>query len=118
LRDKNQVLIKVFNRKGIEVKDVLAEYLGYAEILRPYVTDTVLLLDNALKANKSRIFLKVHKELFLDVFDHGTYPLVTSSIPTAGGASTGSAYRTYKEHHLDRYSEGVNNSCWIWSIPN
>ena len=48
LRDKNQVLIKVFNRKGIEVDDVLAEYLGFAETLRPYVTDTSLLLNNAL----------------------------------------------------------------------
>jgi adenylosuccinate synthase len=88
LRDKNQVLIKVFNRKGIEVKDVLEEYLGYAEILRPYVTDTVLLLDNALKANKV-VLLEGSQGTLLDV-DHGTYPFVTSSNPTAGGASTGS----------------------------
>ena len=88
LRDKNQVLIKVFNRKGIDVKDVLEEYLGYAEILRPYVTDTVLLLDNALKANKV-VLLEGSQGTLLDV-DHGTYPFVTSSNPTAGGASTGS----------------------------
>jgi adenylosuccinate synthase len=88
LKDKNQVLIKVFNRKGIDVKEVLDEYLGYADILRPYVTDTVLLLDNALKANKV-VLLEGSQGTLLDV-DHGTYPFVTSSNPTAGGASTGS----------------------------
>ena len=88
LRDKNQILIKVFNRKGIEVEDVVNEYLGYAEILRPYVTDTVLLLDQALKAGKN-VLLEGSQGTLLDV-DHGTYPFVTSSNPTAGGASTGS----------------------------
>ena len=88
LRDKNQVLIKVFNRKGIEVDDVLSEYLGYAEVLKPYVTDTVLLLDQALKAGKT-VLLEGSQGTLLDV-DHGTYPFVTSSNPTAGGASTGS----------------------------
>lgn len=88
LRDKNQVLIKVFNRKGIEAEEVLNEYLGYAELLKPYVTDTVLLLDNALKAGKN-ILLEGSQGTLLDV-DHGTYPFVTSSNPTAGGASTGS----------------------------
>ena len=88
LHNKNQVLLKVFNRKEITVKEVLDEYLGYAEILKPYVTDTVLLLDNALKLNKN-ILLEGSQGTLLDV-DHGTYPFVTSSNPTAGGASTGS----------------------------
>jgi adenylosuccinate synthase len=88
LHNKNQVLLKVFNRKEITVKEVLDEYLAYAEILKPYVIDTVLLLDNALKANKI-ILLEGSQGTLLDV-DHGTYPFVTSSNPTAGGASTGS----------------------------
>jgi adenylosuccinate synthase len=88
LHNKNQVLLKVFNRKEITVKEVLDEYLGFAAILKPYVTDTVLLLDNALKANKN-ILLEGSQGTLLDV-DHGTYPFVTSSNPTAGGASTGS----------------------------
>ncbi len=88
LRDKNQVLIKVFNRKGIEVDDVLAEYLEYAEILRPYVTDTSLLLNQALDKGET-VLLEGSQGTLLDV-DHGTYPFVTSSNPTAGGASTGS----------------------------
>jgi adenylosuccinate synthase len=88
LHDKNQILIKVFNRKGITVEEVLTEYLGYAEILKPYVVDTALLLDQALKAGKN-VLLEGSQGTLLDV-DHGTYPFVTSSNPTAGGASTGS----------------------------
>jgi adenylosuccinate synthase len=88
LRDKNQVLIKVFNRKGIEIDDVLKEYLEYAEILRPYVADTSLLLNQALDKGET-VLLEGSQGTLLDV-DHGTYPFVTSSNPTAGGASTGS----------------------------
>jgi adenylosuccinate synthase len=88
LHDKNQILIKVFNRKGITVEEVLSEYLGYADILKPYVADTALLLDQALKAGKN-VLLEGSQGTLLDV-DHGTYPFVTSSNPTAGGASTGS----------------------------
>ena len=88
LHNKNQVLLKVFNRKEITVKEVLDEYLGFAEILKPYVNDTVLLLDNALKSGKN-VLLEGSQGTLLDV-DHGTYPFVTSSNPTAGGASTGS----------------------------
>jgi adenylosuccinate synthase len=88
LHDKNQILVKVFNRKGITVSEVLDEYLGYAQVLKPYVTDTSLLLDQALKACKV-VLLEGSQGTLLDV-DHGTYPFVTSSNPTAGGASTGS----------------------------
>ena len=88
LRDKNQVLVKVFNRNNINVEDVLAEYLNYAEILRPYVADTALLLNQALEAGKT-VLLEGSQGTLLDV-DHGTYPYVTSSNPTAGGACTGS----------------------------
>ena len=88
LRDKNQVLVKVFNRKGLEIDEILKEYLEYAEILRPYVTDTSLLLNQALEKGEN-ILLEGSQGTLLDV-DHGTYPFVTSSNPTAGGASTGS----------------------------
>ena len=88
LHDKNQILIKVFNRKGITVDEVLDEYLGYAQILKPYVVDTALLLDQALKSGKN-VLLEGSQGTLLDVY-HGTYPFVTSSNPTAGGASTGS----------------------------
>ena len=88
LRDKNQVLIKVFNRKGLEVDEVVDEYLRYAELFKPYVDDTSLLLNQALDQGKN-ILLEGSQGTLLDV-DHGTYPFVTSSNPTAGGACTGS----------------------------
>jgi adenylosuccinate synthase len=88
LNDKNQVLTKVFNRKNMAVSEILEEYLAYAEILRPYIADTSLLLDKALNAGKT-VLLEGSQGTLLDV-DHGTYPFVTSSNPTAGGACTGS----------------------------
>ena len=88
LRDKNQVLTKVFNRKDMEVGEILEEYLGYAEILRPYMADTALLLNQVLDKGKT-VLLEGSQGTLLDV-DHGTYPFVTSSNPTAGGACTGS----------------------------
>ena len=88
LRDKNQVLTKVFNRKDMQAQEILDEYRGYAEILRPYMADTALLLNNALEEGKT-VLLEGSQGTLLDV-DHGTYPFVTSSNPTAGGACTGS----------------------------
>ena len=88
LRDKNQVLTKVFNRKDMQAQEILDEYRGYAEILRPYMADTALLLNNALEEGKT-VLLEGSQGTLLDV-DHGTYPFVTSSNPTAGGECTGS----------------------------
>ncbi|MGA1610322.1 MAG: adenylosuccinate synthase, partial [Candidatus Nanopelagicaceae bacterium] len=88
LRDKNQVLIKVFNRKGLEIDEVVEEYLRYAELFAPFVADTTLLLNRALDEGKN-VLLEGSQGTLLDV-DHGTYPFVTSSNPTAGGACTGS----------------------------
>ncbi len=88
LRDRNQLLVKVYNRRAIEVDEVLEEYLEYADALRPYVTDTALVLSRALDAGKV-VLVEGAQGTLLDV-DHGTYPFVTSSNPTAGGACTGS----------------------------
>jgi adenylosuccinate synthase len=88
LREKNQVLVKVYNRKGIEVPAVVEEYLGYADRLRPYIADTRLILAEALGRGET-VLLEGAQATLLDV-DHGTYPFVTSSNPTAGGACVGS----------------------------
>jgi len=88
LREKNQVLTKVYNRRGIEADKVTQEYLGYGEKLRRYVADTAAVLNDALAAGKS-VLLEGAQATLLDV-DHGTYPFVTSSSPTAGGACVGS----------------------------
>jgi adenylosuccinate synthase len=88
LEGKNQVLVKVFNRRAIDAEDIFEQLLGFAEVLRPYVADTALILNNALDDGKV-VLLEGGQGTLLDV-DHGTYPFVTSSNPTAGGASTGS----------------------------
>src|SRR6185437_14828617 len=88
LRDKNQILTKVYNRRGLDPKAIAAEYLDYAERLRPYVADTGLALNQALDRNQV-VLLEGAQATMLDV-DHGTYPFVTSSSPTAGGALAGS----------------------------
>jgi len=88
LRDKNQVLGKVYNRRGIDPKTTFDEFERYAERLRPYVADTGLVLGEALDAGKV-VLLEGAQATMLDV-DHGTYPFVTSSSPTAGGACAGS----------------------------
>jgi adenylosuccinate synthase len=88
LREKNQVLTKVYNRRGIEPDAVVREYLRYGGKLRPYVADTAAVLNSALDAGKS-VLLEGAQATLLDV-DHGTYPFVTSSSPTAGGACVGS----------------------------
>ncbi len=88
LVQKNQLLSKVYNRAAIRVDEVVAELLGYTERLRPMVADTALELHQAIEAGKNVLF-EGGQATMLDV-DHGTYPFVTSSNATAGGAATGS----------------------------
>jgi adenylosuccinate synthase len=88
LEQKNQLLVKAYNRKALSVDAVVDELLVHAGRLRPYVADTSLLLTKALDDGKV-VLLEGGQATMLDV-DHGTYPFVTSSNPTAGGACTGS----------------------------
>ncbi|MFI1585164.1 adenylosuccinate synthase [Embleya sp. NPDC020630] len=88
LSDKNQMLVKMYNRRELKVEEIVEEYLGYADQLRPYVADTTLVLNQALDQGKV-VLLEGGQGTLLDV-DHGTYPFVTSSNPTAGGACAGS----------------------------
>ena len=85
---KNQLLAKVYNRRAVSVAEVVEEFLSHAERLRPFVTDTVELLGNALDDGRM-VLLEAGQATMLDV-DHGTYPFVTSSNPTSGGACVGS----------------------------
>lgn len=87
LDQKNQILAKIYNRRHIEVDEVVEELLVHTERLRPMVTDTVRLLNDGLDEGKIVLFEGAQAH-HLDV-DHGTYPYVTSSNPTAGGACTG-----------------------------
>jgi adenylosuccinate synthase len=85
---KNQLLTKVYNRRAVTVEEVVDELLSHADALRPMVADTALLLSKALDDDKT-VLLEAGQATLLDV-DHGTYPFVTSSSATAGGACTGS----------------------------
>jgi adenylosuccinate synthase len=85
---KNQILVKIYNRRAITVDETVEELLGFAERLRPMVVDTGLVLNRALDAGRTVLF-EGGQATMLDV-DHGTYPFVTSSNATAGGACTGS----------------------------
>ncbi|MEX0427181.1 adenylosuccinate synthase [Nocardioides sp. DS6] len=85
---KNQILTKIYNRRGFTVDAVVEELLSYADRLAPMVCDTGLLLGQALDRGET-VLLEGGQATLLDV-DHGTYPFVTSSNATSGGACTGS----------------------------
>ncbi|SDG29416.1 adenylosuccinate synthase [Pseudonocardia oroxyli] len=85
---KNQVLVKVFNRRAMDPAEVVDGVLAQAEGFKHRIADTRLLLNQALEAGDT-ILLEGSQGTLLDV-DHGTYPFVTSSNPTAGGAAVGS----------------------------
>jgi adenylosuccinate synthase len=88
LEVKNHLLVKIYNRRAVHADEVVNELLSYADRLRPLVADTALELNRALVDGKTVLF-EGGQATMLDV-DHGTYPFVTSSNATAGGASTGS----------------------------
>ncbi|MGV9713219.1 adenylosuccinate synthase [Gordonia sp. NPDC003424] len=84
---KNQILVKIYNRRALEPAQVIDEVLEQAEGFKHRIADTRLLLNQALERDET-ILLEGSQGTLLDV-DHGTYPYVTSSNPTAGGAAVG-----------------------------
>ncbi|WP_042169720.1 adenylosuccinate synthase [Paenibacillus gorillae] len=86
--EKNQVIQQVYGGEPLEADTIVTEYLGYAEVLRKYVTDTSVVLNDAIDANKKVLF-EGAQGVMLDI-DQGTYPFVTSSNPSAGGVCIGS----------------------------
>jgi len=87
LNEKNQLLTKLYNQLPMDGDEIAAEYLRYASRLLGHVEDTSLLVWRAIQDGKNVVFEGAQATL-LDI-DHGTYPFVTSSNPTAGGAPTG-----------------------------
>ncbi len=96
IRDNNEVL-KAFGAKPLSYKKVHAEYRAAGDYLKPFVTNTVILVHEALRRG-DKILFEGAQGTFLDI-DHGTYPFVTSSNTTAGGACTGSGIAP---HRMDR----------------
>ncbi|TRY18651.1 adenylosuccinate synthase [Tessaracoccus rhinocerotis] len=87
LDQKNQLLVKVYNRREIEADEIVESLLKHADKIRPYVIDSARFINDALDEGKVVLFEGAQAH-FLDV-DHGTYPYVTSSNPIAAGACTG-----------------------------
>jgi adenylosuccinate synthase len=85
---ENNTILKSLGAKPLNAKKIIADQLAAAEVLRPFITNTAVYLHRALAAKKSMLF-EGAQGTFLDI-DHGTYPFVTSSNTTAGGACTGS----------------------------
>lgn len=88
LRQKNELLVKVYNRRHVEVEEIVQYFMSFAERLKPMIVESTQLLNKALDEGQT-LLMEGGQATFLDV-DHGTYPFVTSSNPTAGGASVGS----------------------------
>ena len=87
LMEKNDILAKVYGLPTYTVDEITDEYMKYAERIRPHIEDTSLVINKALDADQW-VFFEGAQGTLLDL-DHGTYPFVTSSSSTAGGACTG-----------------------------
>src|SRR5204862_7985904 len=87
LAEKNVWLERLYEVEPFDLDKVAGQYETFAKRLRPYVADTSLLVDRALREGRSVLFERAQGTL-LDL-DHGTYPFVTSSNPVASGAATG-----------------------------
>lgn len=87
LKIKNELLTKIYDAEPLDFDTIFNEYNAYADRIRPYVIDASYLINNALDENKNVLF-EGAQGVMLDV-DHGTYPFVTSSNPSASGAAVG-----------------------------
>jgi len=88
LDEKNKLLTKIYNHDPLSADEIIEEFSEYKEIVQQHISDTSLLVSNAIKENKSILFEGAQGTL-LDI-DHGTYPFVTSSNTSAANAATGS----------------------------
>jgi adenylosuccinate synthase len=87
IREKNQVLQKIYDAEPLDANKVAADFAQYARRLAPHLVDGAVMLDEALRHGRS-VVAEGAQGTFLDI-DHGTYPFVTSSAPTAGGVLVG-----------------------------
>ena len=96
LRQKNELLVKVYNRRHVEVNEIVDYFLSFAERLKPMIVDTTQLLNNALDEGKT-LLMEGGQATFLDV-DLGCW--------------------SHPHFPCDRYSEGVHHPCGCWPVPH
>ncbi len=87
IEEKNTALVGLYHMEALDAEAIAADFAAYAQRLAPHLVDSGLLLDESLRAGET-ILAEGAQGTLLDI-DHGTYPYVTSSSPTAGGALTG-----------------------------
>ncbi|MCJ2162614.1 adenylosuccinate synthase [Lentilactobacillus kefiri] len=95
---KNELLTKIYDHEPLEFEPIFNEYNEYADRIRPYVVDASYIINNALDDHKNVLF-EGAQGVMLDV-DHGTYPFVTSSNPSAGGAAVGTGVGPNRIDHV------------------
>lgn len=98
LEEKNRLLEKLYQTEGFTFEEVYETYMKCAERIRPYVTDTSVVLNDAIDQGR-RVLFEGAQGVMLDI-DQGTYPFVTSSNPVAGGVCIGSGVGPTKIHHV------------------
>lgn len=87
VKEKNRLFTKLYDAEPVSVDDIFDEYYAYGQKIKQYVTDTSLILNNALDEGR-RVLFEGAQGVMLDI-DQGTYPFVTSSNPSAGGVTVG-----------------------------
>ena len=103
---KNLMLQKVYNHSPLDLNDILSEYQGYANEIRPFVCDTITLLNNQVDSGK-KILFEGAQATMLDI-DYGTYPYVTASHPISGGVGVGAGISPKK---IDKVVSVVKAYC-------
>jgi adenylosuccinate synthase len=98
LVEKNEIFKKVYKHRGFDFASIYKEYCGYGKTLAPYISNTAVILNEAIKRKKDILF-EGAQGTFLDV-DFGTYPFVTSSSATSGGGCTGAGVAPVKIHKV------------------
>ena len=101
LEEKNRLFEKMYECEPIKFEDIFEEYYEYGQQIKDYVTDTSVILNDALDAGK-RVLFEGAQGVMLDI-DQGTYPFVTSSNPVAGGVTIGSGVGPSKINKLSVY---------------
>ncbi|AIG65055.1 adenylosuccinate synthase [Weissella tructae] len=87
LAEKNEILEKIYGEAPLDLEELVTEFAQYGQTLKPYITDTTVIVNDYLDADK-QVLLEGAQGAMLDI-DHGTYPYVTSSSPVGGGATIG-----------------------------
>ena len=113
---KNRLLREIYDAQTFSVEEILNQYLRYAGWLAPYITDTALLLSRWIESGYSVLFEGAQATM-LDI-DHGTYPYITSSSTTAGGAATGTGVPPTRIHGVLGVSKAYTTRVGAGPFPS